>query len=852
MSVKNCLDSAHAAGEIRREERDAMVKLYDELVAHYGSADLAKAELVARLMREAEHKKRQGLLAEDARRKVETFVMAYRNARGEPDPAKALVYLIEHNGQVAMPDGMSSVVGRSNAIVGLSMAKMEEVLHTFRRTWVTGSTRETARLTNLVREAFGEDTGDTAAKGLAKAWSDVAEALRQRFNAAGGAIGKLVHWGMSQHHDRRALLRAGMETWIGYITPRLDLARMKHPLTGNAMTAADLRSSLEWIWRNITSDGWHERDPTAQRRGLGAISNQRAESRFLHFKNADAWLEYQEAFGGGADPFAAMMSHIRGMAEDVAAMEILGPNPAAMLTYLENFVTRQAALRMTGDAKAVFPKRAEYTAAGYDASGNWLTSKNPEDYARGQIRLARDMWDIHRGAAGAAVNQRMADAFGVVRNLNVASKLGGATLSAVMDLGFQHMARAFAGLPQGMMHAEVVKAFATGPKRDAVAAGLILDTALHVLHAEARWVGGMHGPAWSSYLADRVIAASGLQAWTQAGRHAFGLSFMAELARQAGKPLADLPPALQRTFRRYGLTAADWDAMRLDADVQAGRDLFLKPAAVERQMKLAGRDGERIGERYLEMILQETEYAVPQGTLQAKARAYGGLKRGTLRDEAFRSMGQFKMFGISVALLQGQRLATEMVENGAWRGAGYAAALLVTGTLYGALAMQMKQVAQGKDPRPMGGKDGWKFWGGAILQGGGAGIYGDFLASETNRMGGGLARTVIGPTGDLAASVLSLTSGNLAEYLRGEKTNTGREAVRFLGQNTPGGSLWYLRLAYERTVLDQLQKLADPEAHTAFRRRIENTQRDFGNRFFWAPGETGPRRAPNVDHLLRR
>lgn len=851
MSVKDCLDSAHAAGEIRGEERDAMVKLYDELVAHYGTADAAKAEMVARLMRQAEHAKRQGLLAEDARRKVEGFVLNFRNARGEPDPAKAMVYLIEHNGQVAMPEGMSSVVGRSNAIIGLSMAKMEGLLNEFRRTWVTGATRETARLANVVREAFGEDSGDAAAKGLAKAWSDTAEELRQRFNAAGGAIGKLDSWGMPQHHDRRALLSAGMQAWIDHITPRLDLQRMKHPLTGNAMTAADLKSSLEYIWRNITSDGWMERDATAQRRGLGALSNQRADSRFLHFKNADAWLEYQAAFGGGADPFASMMSHVRGMAEDIAAMEILGPNPAAMLTWLGNFVERQASLKMIGEP-ALFPTRAEYTGREMTAAGDWAASKNPADYARAQVKMAGEMWDIFRGAAGAAVNQRIADGFSTVRNLNVASKLGSATISAVTDVAFQQMARSFTGLPVLKTYQDVVTSFATGRKRDAVAAGLILDTAMHVLHQEARWVGGIQGPAWSSYLADRTIAWSGLQAWTQAGRHAFGLAFMAELGQRATLTFDKLPPALRRAFGRYGLTAADWDAIRLDADVQAGREPFIKPANVERAMAAAGRSGDRIAERYLEMILQETEYAVPQGTLQAKARAYGGLKRGTLRDEAFRSMGQFKMFGISVAVLQGQRIATETVLNGAMRGGGYAAALLITGTLYGALAMQMKAIKDGKDPRPMAGPDAWKFWGGALLQGGGMGIYGDFLASETNRMGGGLARTVIGPTGDLAASVLSLTSGNVAQYMRGEKTNLGRETVRFLGQNTPGGSLWYLRAAYERTVLDQLQRLADPEAHAAFRRKIEAQRKDQGNGFWWAPGEGKPRRPPSMDTILRR
>lgn len=849
MSVVTCINSAHAQGEITLDERDAMIKLYDELVAHYGSATEAKAEMVARLLRQAEQQKRQALISEQKRKEIETFVLDFRDSRGQQDPAAAMVALVEHHGQAHVPAGFSSVMGRYWAILGLAQGQMEELLHEFRRTWVTGGKtgEQKARLENLVREAFGEKTGDGLAARLAAAWSETSNQLRERFNAAGGAIGELKNWGLPQMHDRLALLNAGQAEWTTFITSRLDPARMTHPLTGKPMTTADLASSLDWIWKNVTSDGWHEKEATAQRRGLGAISNQRGESRFLVFKDAAAWLEYQAEFGGGSDPFATMMHHIKGMAEDIAAMEVLGPNPRAMLTYLQNFVTRQAALR-AARLPAIFPEKTELFGASYEHGGSWLTSKNPEDYAREMVKLADNMWDIFRGHSGAAVNQRIADTFGTVRNLNVASKLGGAALSAVTDLGFQHMARQFAGLPQLGIYGDVLKAFATGPKRDAVRAGLILDTAVHVLHDEARWAGSMQGPVWSSYLADRTIAWSGLQAWTQAGKHGFGLAFMAELASRTGQSFGELHPALQRTFRRYGLTAAEWDAIRLEGGgSRAPRSVdLLTPTEVHTAMKAAGRDAERLAERYLEMILQETEYAVPTGTLRAKAASYGGLRKGVLIDEVWRSGLQFKMFGLSVALLQGQRIAAEITQNGFARGAAYAAALLATTTLYGALAIQLKEISKGRDPRPMTGDKAASFWGGAMLQGGGAGIYGDFLASETNRTGGGLARTIAGPTADVIAGLMSLSSKQAAEALRGEKTNFGRELTRFVGQNTPGGSVWYARAAYERLALDALQRQVDPEASQAFEHRRRQQLKDYGNEYWWEPGASSPRRGPRL------
>lgn len=833
-NLRDLINGAAAEGKLGREEAADMLDRLAMLEKHYRDNPAAAGEqLTKELDATALERKRVALLQDAAHKRNEQLVRNYRDARGQADPAKATIALLEHNGQTPMPEGFSSVVGRRQAILGMAMGDFEAALHAFRRTWVTGSTRNRARLDNVVREAFGEGAGDQAAAGFAKSWGQITEALRQRFNAAGGHIGKLENWGLPQHHDRRALLNAGMETWIERITPRLDPARMRNPLTGAPMLAADLRASLEYIFRNITADGWVEREPSMARFGVGMVANQRAEQRFLIFKNADAWLEYQAEFGGGADPFAAMMNHIRGMAEDIAAMEILGPNPRGMLTWLQQLTLQQAALRASGQA-AHFPVVAELTSRRMAASGNWLTTKGAEDYARSAVVLTENMWDIYRGAAGAAVNQRTADAFGAVRSLNVASKLGGATLSAVTDLGFQKMARYFAGLPILGVWDDQVKAFAAS-KRDAVRGGLILDSAANILHQEARWAGAMQGPEWSNYLADRVIASSGLAAWTQAGKHAFGLAIQGEFASRAGLPFAALPASMQRLFQRYGLSAADWDAIRGAA---VGDPDFLTPAMVRSS------GVENLAERYLEMILQETEYAVPTGGLKAQAMSYGGLKRGVARDEVWRSAGQFKMFGLSVAMLQGQRIANEMIMNGFWRGAGYASALLITTTLFGALAIQLKELAKGRDPRDMNPMTDPKFWGHAVLQSGGLGIYGDFLFAETNRMGGGLVRTLAGPTADVASGLLALGPGNMAQWVRGEKTNLGREVVRFLGQNTPGGSNWYLRLAYERVLLDALQRLADPDAHAAFRRKVQQQKRDYGNAFFWVPGETAPQRAP--------
>src|SRR5690606_16301968 len=106
----------------------------------------------------------------------------------------------------------------------------------------------------------------------------------------------------------------------------------------------------------------------------------------------------------------------------------------------------------------------------------------------------------------------------------------------------------------------------------------------------------------------------------------------------------------------------------------------------------------------------------------------------------------------------------------------------------------------GRDPRKMNPLDeqGRDFWGAAMLQGGGLGIYGDFLFSDVNRFGGGLARTVAGPIWDTADQLRRITIGNVFEFAQGkEKTNAGRELVGLLRSHTPGGTTWWMQLAYE-------------------------------------------------------
>ena len=67
--------------------------------------------------------------------------------------------------------------------------------------------------------------------------------------------------------------------------------------------------------------------------------------------------------------------------------------------------------------------------------------------------------------------------------------------------------------------------------------------------------------------------------------------------------------------------------------------------------------------------------------------------------------------------------------------------------------------------------DNKEFFAAAFAQGGGLGIFGDFIFSDQNRFGGGLVSTAFGPTGELIDKTVQLTVGNIQEAVKGEETN---------------------------------------------------------------------------------
>ncbi len=231
------------------------------------------------------------------------------------------------------------------------------------------------------------------------------------------------------------------------------------------------------------------------------------------------------------------------------------------------------------------------------------------------------------------------------------------------------------------------------------------------------------------------------------------------------------------------------------------------------------------------MDLTETDYAVPTPDARIRSIATGGgLKRGTIMGELVRSGMMFKSFPITIATTHFYRAAHQATMG---QKLAYGGTLAATTTVIGGIALQAKDLAAGREPRPVDGK----FIAAAIQQGGGMGIFGDFLFSDVNRFGGGITQTLTGPTGELIDTSVKFTLGNIREAVSGEETHILGEAVRIVDRYTP--DIWQTHL-FKNAVFDQIEVLADPKAQKRFRRIMKRRKKEYNQDYWWKKGEPLP------------
>lgn len=813
-SLDSCILRAVNAGLMdprRGQEARALFKdKADQLRLKFGGDEaLAKAReaTVLEIRGALAQIKRQKLLQVSRIRELDT-VLSRADA---PVDRLALAVLSQDPGI----KGVASIETRHKTIRGLLHSHLGASLERF-RIGLLGESRSKADLLDVGRALFGQAVDNANAQEFARGWSATAERARRMFNAAGGSIQARKDWHLPQSHNGVAVRAAGFERWYADIKDRLDLAKMGDGDAG--LSEADFARAAQQIWKDISTDGWASREPSSMAGGR-KLASQRMDHRFLVFKDFDSWHGYHETYGEG-DIFSVMMGHLDGMARDIAALQVLGPNPTATLRWMQSRVQKDLKLQ----AMASRQKN--------DAFDSRINSTN---------RTLDLLWEFHSGSANSPVHGKWARTMAGTRSIIQAAQLGSAAISALTDLGFQKMAAGHVGASfRGIVarYAGLLNPLDKSDQVVAVRLGLIADNWATLGSAQQRYVGEISGPEISRRITDFVMRASLLSPWTQAGRWAFGMEFYGLLGDNAGNAFGSLPEALQRTLSGHGISAGEWDIARATPMYDHKGSTFLRAEDIP---------DEPTALKFLDMVQAETEFAVPNASARGVVTLKGGTRPGTIVGELVRSVSMYKNFGATLLFTHMRRAMA--LPNAGERGA-YVAQLILIATAMGALSLQAKQIAGGKDPRKMyDPKDPAamaKFWGAAAIQGGGLGIFGDFLFAQENRFGGGLAQTIGGPVVGLGADVTGYVNENVTKTLNGTGANWAGGAVELASRYTPGQSLWWAREGMEHLLWDNLRKLSDPKAAQRMRNLERTQKRDYGQQSWWARGDALPSRGPDL------
>ena len=343
MTFRNCVINGQKEGLITEDQGAKALDTYQQLKMLYkesmpetSAESLAAKETFDILKYEAAHKRRVTLKQAAAWKRIKFDLDNYAG-----NPGKAAEALI------AAHD------------VNANFARMDNILGTFRR-GLFGS-RNKAKQKNMVREVFGDDTGDVAAKELATAWKETSSYLRVLANDLGMRIANRKDWGLPQIHHIMNIRKAGLEEWKSFIRPLLDPNKMVDELTGKPFISEvtpggrsvdRLNGALDEVFDTIATDGANKIKDGKATLGKKSLVNRRQDHRFLVFKDADSWMKYQERFGE-PDAFKTMINHVENMAKDIAELEVLGPNPSSMINAINQYVRKTTSqVTKSGDAKA--------------------------------------------------------------------------------------------------------------------------------------------------------------------------------------------------------------------------------------------------------------------------------------------------------------------------------------------------------------------------------------------------------------------------------------------------------------------------------------------------------------------
>lgn len=675
-----------------------------------------------------------------------------------------------------------------------------------------GNRRSDAYFSDVVREIYGQNTGNAAAKTFAKQWSDSMEGYRQARNRAGGTVGKLDNYA-PQSHDPTVMQRIGQEKWVSFMMKNLDRNQYLND-AGNQLDDASLHDVVSKMYDSLVTDGVNKIALDQQglaegsSAGFGSANVARslnASHREIHLKDADAVIAYNQQFSDRSLG-SSFFSHLNRSARDTALINELGPNPGQTFATLRDTAMKRDSqipgAKFDGDGSVSGATRGGF---GPDAYFRQMVKNNVDFTLFDRISSALTAYQAATKLTSTALRAPFQDTPGILLNMSDVGQLG--NIGTIMRTAFSPKEAARFGIG-----AEV----ATQAARDGA----------ERIMAQGRF---NIGNAMSRY-AQATMKYTLLDAWTNAARRAGQTSHAFALAHWAKQPWKKLDNSQRALLNNAGITEADWQHI-VNVPRQKLRGNDIHDVSDVSSLGLSEDETMRLQARMMGFVRMGGDIVTSEHNLTAQTIMSAGGRTNALTK-------QVMLFKNAGAIQTSHMLDRLSRKSGGTR-VGYVAATAAMSLGFGYMALAAQALTNGQNPPPL---DDWRTIGRAMAVAGGFAMVQDMITSMYDAVSGdnsGHSSSAVPIFGDLA------TLGKIAFTAPTDPNKAGYMAIKFGRQQIAPLNYWYTKAAVDHLFFNDAAEALNP----GYQRRLRKYADQKGQQYFYDP--SGSLESPQIGQYTK-
>jgi hypothetical protein len=665
----------------------------------------------------------------------------------------------------------------------------------------------------IMREMIGEPTGVKGAKDIARILKESQNSWRLRLNDLGANIGELDDWITRTTHDTEKMAAASKSSrliednrlaWVEYIQTKLNLKRT----FPNVNDPIEINKILSSIYDSLMTGDHLKYGGTNSIYGTKNVSNRLNASRVLHFKDLQSRQEYNIKFGEPSLQ-TSVFNVLTSSAKNIVIMQELGTNPQDTFNKILALLKKKY-------------KNSDYKI---------VRDLNFENFQGAFSQID--------GSINVIGSQTLAKIGIVVRGTGDMARLGGTLITSFADLAPYMGTTNFQGrgLLTGLF--EAINGLLGGNNRAAMEALEVVSNSIVVSNRGNVFGDGSDLTGSIGNLRNKFFKWNGLNGWVASLKSSMALGVAKFYGSLSETKFFNLEKRERNFLTLYGIDEGKWDMLRSIKTLAVDNKRYLTAEGAKdiSDSVINKYLGRKLSARELRNFKNDLEltwrnvlndqgtHGTPEPDTQIRAITTMGSIKGTYMGEINRFIMQYKNFSVS---LYKKILRREMDSYGPDEskliGASMLASTLMLGTIFGYIVLSVKDMLSGRSPRD---PKKLSVIMQSFVQGGGGGIYGDFLMSEIqNQYGNGIFETALGPTASDIKKFIDMVK------TMNEPKKAGKKFLELAEGHTPFINLYYTKAAYDYLIGYQIKEYLDPGF---FKRMKDRNEENRGQTYYFKP-----------------